>query len=99
MVQSDALSRRADHVPEEDADNEDMTLLPNDLFIKFINTDMHNLFAEQIMKDDIVRDAVAALKEQGTPPIKLSLSDWKVESGLLFFKDRCYVPNNEELQR
>ena len=60
---------------------------------------MHDLFTEQIMQDDIVRDAILALKTQGTPPIKSSLLDWKVENGLLFFKDRCYVPNNEELRR
>ena len=99
MVQSDALSRRADHIPEEDTDNEDITLLPDNLFVKFIDTDMHDLFTEQIMKDDIVRDAITTLKDQGTPLIKSSLSDWKVENQLLFFKDRCYVPNNEELQQ
>ena len=58
---------------------------------------MHNLFAKQIMKDDIVHDAITALKERGAPPIKSSLSDWKVENGLLFFKDRCYILNNEDL--
>ena len=75
-----------------------MTLLLDDLFVKFIDTDMHDLFAEQIMQDDIVRDTISALKKQGTPPIRSSLSDWKVENGLLFFKDRCYVPNNKELR-
>ena len=99
MVQSNALSRRVDHIPEEDTDNEDMTLLLDDLFVKFINTNMHDLFTEQIMQDDIVHNAILALKKQGTPPIKSSLLDWKVENGLLFFKDRCYVPNNEELRR
>ena len=29
MVQSDALSRRPDHIPEQDTDNEDVTMLPN----------------------------------------------------------------------
>ena len=63
IVQSYTLSRRADHIPEEDTDNEDITLLPDNLFVKFIDTDMHDLFAEQIMKDNIVRDAIATLKE------------------------------------
>ena len=94
MVQSDTLSRRADHIPGEDTDNKDMTLLLDNLFAKFIDTDMHDLFAKQIMKDNIVHNTITALKEQGTPLIKSSLSDWKVEDGLLFFKDRCYVPDN-----
>jgi hypothetical protein len=38
MVQSDTLSRRVDLHPDEDSNNEDMTLLPDDLFIKVINT-------------------------------------------------------------
>ena len=98
MIQSDALSRE-DHTPEEDTDNEDITMLPNTMFVWFINEDMHDLFAQNIMKDDIVKDAITALKMRGTPPIKSSLEDWKVENGLLFFKDRCYVPDDTELRR
>jgi hypothetical protein len=43
MVQSDALSRRADLHPDEDNDNEDMTLLPDELFMKVIDTEMHSI--------------------------------------------------------
>jgi hypothetical protein len=39
MVQSDGLSRRPDYVPENDMDNEDITMLPDDLFIGLIDTD------------------------------------------------------------
>jgi RNase H-like domain found in reverse transcriptase len=99
MIQSDALSRREDHIPENDTDNEDTTLLPDQLFVKFIDTSMHDLFAKQIMKEDLVKDVIKALKEKGTPPIKLLLDNWKVENGLLFFNDRCYVPDNANLRR
>jgi Integrase zinc binding domain len=51
------------------------------------------------MKDNLVNDMIKALKEKGTPPIKLLLSNWKVENGLLFFNDRCYVPDDTDLQR
>ena len=33
MVQSDALSRRPDHIPENDNDNEEVVLLPDTLFV------------------------------------------------------------------
>src|SRR5271163_3590878 len=33
MGQSDALSRRTDHCPDEDHDNEDIIMLENDLFV------------------------------------------------------------------
>jgi hypothetical protein len=39
MIQSDALSRRPDHIPEGDDDNEDIIMLPDALFVKSINTD------------------------------------------------------------
>ena len=74
-----------------------MTLLPDFLFVKAINIEMHDLVATNLMKDDIIKDAIEALKSKGTPPIKSALSDWKIENGLLFFKDRCYVPNTPDL--
>ena len=97
MVQSDTLSRHYDLCPNDEPDNMDITLLPDSLFIQTINTEMHNLIATNLMKDDIVKDAIEALKSNGTPPIKSVLSDWKINDGLLFFKDRCYVPNTPYL--
>jgi hypothetical protein len=82
MVQSDALSRRADLHPDEDNDNEDMTLLPDELFMKVINTEMHSLLVTVLMKDDLVKSAIEALKTGGIPPIKSVLTDWKLEDGL-----------------
>jgi hypothetical protein len=49
------------------------------------------------MGEDLVCHVIKALKEKGTPPIKSSLEDLKVEDGLLFFKDRCYILNDMEL--
>ena len=40
MIQSDALSRRPDYIPEKDDDNEDVVLLPEELFISLIDTDL-----------------------------------------------------------
>ena len=40
MVQSDALSRRPDFTPEEDTDNENTTMLPDELFINLIDTEL-----------------------------------------------------------
>jgi len=43
MVQSDALSRRADLAPDTDDDNDDRTLLPDSLFVNMINTKLNDL--------------------------------------------------------
>ena len=99
MVQSDTLSRCSDLCPDDETDNMDITLLPDSLFIQAIYTEMHDLIATNLMKDNIVKDAIEALKSNGTPPIKSALSDWKIDDGLLFFIDRCYVPNTPNLRK
>jgi hypothetical protein len=99
MIQSDALSRRADYIIGEDTDNKNMTMLPDTLFVKAIDISLHDLITENIMKDDLVKDAIRAVKENGTPPMKSAISDWKFEDGLLFFQDRCYVPQNNQLRK
>jgi len=40
MVQSDALSRQPDHIPDEDTDNKDLVLLPDKLFINLVNIEL-----------------------------------------------------------
>src|SRR3978361_468877 len=74
-------------------------MLPESIFVRVIDTDLHNVLAENIMKDEIVTDAIEVLKSNGIPLIKSALSDWKMDNGLLFFKGKCYVPNNEDLRR
>lgn len=99
MIQSDALSQRPDFSNGIDSDNIDQTLLPDDLFIDAIDTNLRDAVAFAPCKDRIVLEAIEALKTKGTPPIKLLLSDWRTEEGLIFFKDKCYVPDDAELRR
>ena len=40
MIQSDALSRRPDFIPDKDTDNEDIMMLPDNLFIQLLNIDL-----------------------------------------------------------
>jgi len=58
MIQSDALSQWPDHCPEEHNDNEDMILLPENLFINLINIDLQRQIAEV---DSMDKDAELAL--------------------------------------
>jgi hypothetical protein len=61
------------------------TLLPNDLFVKIIDTETHGLLVTTLMKDDLVKLVVKVLKTRGIPLIKSALSDWKLNNSLLFF--------------
>ncbi|ESK81235.1 hypothetical protein Moror_14425, partial [Moniliophthora roreri MCA 2997] len=99
MIQSDALSRRPDHILHEDKDNDNVILLPDTLFINMIDVDLQRRLKETLGKDDFHASALESLLDQGIPPIKSSLSDWKFEDDLLFYKDRVYVPNDVKLRR
>ena len=99
MIQSDALSRRPDLCPKEDNDNENVTLLPEQMFIQSIDTDLRDLIAQTKNQDHVIVEALEALKTCGTPPMQLALSDWRTNGDLVFYKDRCYVPDDKELRR
>ena len=57
MVQSDALSRRPDLCPDEDKDNEDMIMLPDDMFLNLIDVDLQEKIA---MSNDLDGNAAEA---------------------------------------
>ena len=79
MVQSDALSRRPDFVPDNDTDNDDMTMLPEKLFINLIDTDLQNWIANCKMFDKDATDALTMLLEQGPTTVQNALNDWTME--------------------
>ena len=58
MIQSDNLSRQPDYILDNDMDNEDITMLPDNLFIGLIDVDLQNQIAE---RDDMDKDMMEAL--------------------------------------
>lgn len=98
MTQSDALSRREDHIPDKDTNNEDMVMLPKKLFVQVIDTKLKKDIQDAILKDSIVEDTIHSLK-MGVPlPLQSAVSDWKIKDGITYSKDKCYVPQDLELQ-
>ena len=83
MVQSDALSRRPDLCPKEDTDNKNVTLLPEQMFIRSIDTDLRDLIAWTKNQDRVIVEALEALKTHGTPPMQSVLSDWRTDDDLV----------------
>ena len=79
MVQSDALSQRPELCPEEDNDNEDIVMLPDELFVSLIDTDLQERIA---MADDLDGNAAEALKlllESAPTAMTTGLEDWTLE--------------------
>ena len=91
MVQSDTLSRRPDFVPVDDDDNDDMTMLPDSLFINLIDTELQERIALCNTMDKDAIDALSTLL--GDPNItRHELEDWTLEKfngkNILFFKGK-----------
>lgn len=98
MVQSDTLSR-LHHLNLEDNDNNAVILLPDSMFVNAIDSSLAEQLRMSMTKDQIVTDALEAIKTHGPLPMKSELEDWIMEDGLVFYKNRCYVPLDEELRR
>ena len=78
MVQSDALSRRPDLCPGNDTDNENMIMLPDNMFLNLIDMDLQQKI---MMMDDLDGSAAEALKlllETAPTSMTKGLEDWRI---------------------
>jgi hypothetical protein len=106
MVQSDALSRRPDLCPDEDNDNEDIVMLPDNMFLNLIDTKLQEKIT---LTNDLDKEATEALKlllnkTTGTPKsMTAGLQDWTIQETngqhILFYKGKNYIPRNIALRR
>ena len=97
MLQSNALSRWPDHVPKNDDDNENIVILPDNLFINLINTELAKIIESATTSDELVKNISNVLSTKGIPPIKSSLSNWKIENGKFFYQKQCYIPDSNRI--
>ena len=97
MIQSDALSQRPDLIPSKDTDNEDMTLLLDNLFLNLLDLTLQDRVLSLGQLDDFVNKFSIDDPPFGT------LDDWKLElvdgKNTLFYKGRNYVPDDLDLRR
>ena len=70
MILSDALSQQPDFIPEEDDDNNNLTMLPDDLFINLIDVDLQKRIANCETIDKDTTNALALLLNQGPTTVK-----------------------------
>jgi transposase InsO family protein len=103
MIQSDTLSRRPDYGSDEDHDNEDIILLPDNLFINLLDTDLQERITKTKDMDIEVKETLDHLLKKGPSNLQKDLSDWKIEEingkTTLFYKGKNYVPKDQELRR
>ena len=96
MIQSDALSQRPNLIPSKDTDNEDMTLLPDALFLNLLDLTLQDRVLNLGQLDDFLTNFLV-----DDPPFGTS-DDWKLElldgKNTLFYRGRNYVPDDLDLR-
>ena len=97
MVQSDTLSWQPDLCPDEDTDNEDKILLPDTMFVRLIDTELRDLIATNKQHDTVILEAIQALQGGKRLLMNSKIDDWTFDNGLIFYNNKCYVPNNLDL--
>ena len=102
MVQSDTLSRRPNLCPDKDNDNEDIIMLPDDMFLNLIDTNLQEKIAMSNDLDGNAAEALKVLLEQGPTTMTVGLNDWTIETqngeNILFYKGKNYIPKNTDLR-
>lgn len=98
LVQADALSRRSDHDPGIH-DNEDVTLLPGELFAKAIHVDLQERIRDTTSRDKTVMESLNGIWHLRKDPLIGRKEDWSMDDGIVLFKEKVYVPPDEELRR
>jgi hypothetical protein len=103
MVQSDALSRRPDYGTDERMEEENKVILPDDLFINLLDTELQERILNGKKLDLDVMNTIKTLMEEGPNNLKNNLQDWKIEEidgrKTIFFKGKNYIPKYLELRR
>ena len=79
MILSDALSCRLDHGIGAEHDNEDITLLPETLFINLIDLKLQQQICEMKDIDHSIDPIYLTLKWNTASTLLPDLKDWKME--------------------
>ena len=98
MILSDTLSRRPDHGIGAEHDNEDVTLLPEMLFIRLIDLKLQQQIRDMKDIDPSIDPIYLALKQNKPSTLLPNLKDWRMErieeDDVFYYKDKLYIPND-----
>ena len=92
MGPADTLSHLSD--PDTSSDNANVTLLPDDLFIRSINTALVNKIASSSSTNPLILDAINSLHASSSLFPHSALTDWWYNTPHLYFKNCLYIPPN-----
>jgi hypothetical protein len=103
MILSDTLSRRPNHCPDIDDNNDDIIVLPDNLFLNLLDLGFHQRIASTNDLDIDASDAIKTLLASNSTTPFDDTTDWTLEQiegqNLLFFKGKTYVPKDLTLRQ
>ena len=67
------------------------------MFVRLIDTELRDLIANNKQHDTVILEAIRALQGGERLLMNSKIDDWTFKNGLIFYKDKCYVPNDLEL--
>ena len=80
-------------------DDETIIMLPEDMFISLIATDLRDKIVTATEADELATQIKDCLQKQLPPPMHTVLSDWSFTDGLIAYKGKVYILTNLELQK
>ena len=79
MIQSDALSRQPDHRIEGQQEEEETIMLPENMFINLLDTDLQERILNGKELDIDVKNTMETLLQEGPTNLKNNLEDWRIK--------------------
>lgn len=98
LAQADTLSRRSDHDTGAH-DNEDLVMLPDELFTKAVHVELQERIRETVSRDKTVMESINNAWHLKKEPLIGKKEDWKMDEGIVLFKDKVYIPPDDNLRR
>ena len=98
LTQADALSRRSGHDGGEN-DNKDVVLLGPELFAKAVNVELQERIRDSKLRDNSVVEYITLKGKATKRPEFGKPEDWSDDDGILLYKNRVYVPPDNQLYR
>ena len=98
LTQADALSQRVDH-NLGDHDNEEVTLLSDSLFAHAVHTELQEKIRDTTSCDKRIMGSTTNAWHLKKRPTIESKEDWSMDDGIVLYKERVYVPSDNDLQQ
>lgn len=97
MIQSDALSRRPDLMVDNN-ENDNLTMLPENLFIRLIDEDLSERIQTATNNDNTAQNIINLLRDTDNPLTK-TIPDWEIVGTQLFKDKKQYILKNTDLRQ